>query len=74
MLVFLYVPVARRGEESEFVQCGFCRRAFSPAVLESEPPGLVRDVHAEDYELDWHYAELTGAAASTLLVWEDGGE
>jgi len=74
MLVFLNVPVARKGEEAEFVQCGFCRRAFMPSVLESGPPDLVRDVDADGDQLDWHYAELTGAAASTLLVWEDGGD
>ena len=74
MLVFLYVPVAQRGEEHEFVQCGFCRRAFHPSVLEAEPPMLERLNQSSDEALDeapdWHFAELTGAAASTLLTWE----
>lgn len=74
MFVFLYVPVARSGAGREFVQCGFCRRAFSPSVLESGPPGLPSDVHVADDDGDPHHTELTGAPASTLLVWESGNE
>lgn len=72
MFVFLYVPVARRGAGREFVQCGFCHRAFSPSVLESEPPGLPSVV--QDEAADRHHTELTGAPASTLLVWETEDE
>ena len=70
MLTFLYVPVAQRGEEREFVQCGFCRRAFHPSVLDVAPPlpGLTAD--PEDDRPDWRISELTGDAASTLLTWD----
>ncbi len=68
MVVFLRIPIARRGEERSVVQCGFCRKGFEPSVLEEAPPVLKR---ARDEELpDWHFAELTGAAAATLLTWE----
>lgn len=69
MLVFMYLPVARRSAEREFVQCGFCRRAFHPTVLEREPPLPDQAGDPNDKTDDWHFAELTGEAASTLLTW-----
>jgi hypothetical protein len=74
MFVVLYVPVARRGTGREFVQCGFCRRAFSLSVLDAEPPGLPSDVHVQDDDTAQHHTDLKGAAASTLLVWESEDE
>jgi len=69
--VFLFVPVVPLDGEVEFVQCGFCRRAFSPSILgptaghEPEDPELEARVRA-------HIEEIrAGAAATTLLVWED---
>ena len=53
------------------MQCGFCRRAFDTSVLQAEPPVLEdRFFDLDDEVHDWHFAELTGAAASTLLTWE----
>ena len=72
MFEFLYLPVARRGAGREFVQCRFCHRAFSASVLESKPPGLPSV--AQDEATDRHQTELTGAPASTLLVWETEDE
>ena len=40
-------------------------RAAAPSVL---------DGREHDDTLDWHYAELTGAAASTLLTWGERDE
>ena len=70
MLVFLNFPVAQRGEQREFVQCGFCRRAFHPSVLELDPPLPGRGAGPGDGVPDWHFSELTGDAASTLLTWD----
>lgn len=70
MLVVLRIPIAHRGDERSVVQCGFCRAAFHPSVLEADPP-LPSRGPTGDPTPDWHFAELTGAAATTLLTWED---
>ena len=69
----MYLPVARRSGEREFVQCGFCRRAFHPSVLELEPPLPGPGEGPVEETDDWHFSELTGQAASTLLTWDGGG-
>ena len=69
MLVFLNLPVIPRGDEIDYVQCGFCRSAFAPSVLETGPPAL-GGTSDDEREFAWRYAELTGAAASTLLTWD----
>lgn len=78
---FLYVPVVPLADRGEFVQCGFCRHAFKPSILESGPS--VDSASAETARrvgtahraaaLRGAETELTGAAASTLLLWEAEG-
>ena len=75
---FLYVPVVPLADKGEFVQCGFCRHAFKPSILESGPPDDSVSAGAEEVRrteaLRRAETELTGAAASTLLLWEAEGE
>jgi len=65
-----FVPVVPLPGERAFVQCGFCRRAFDPAILATEAkaaPGAAPE-RASD-------PRLAGAPASTLLVWTgEGGD
>ena len=71
MLVFLSVPIAQRGDDLEFVQCGFCRRVFHPSVLDLDPPMIDgRNAEAAGTS-DTHFSKLKGAAASTLLTWTE---
>jgi len=65
---FLFVPVVPLGEERRFVQCGFCRRTFDPAILESHELRAPRSSDTEPRPAP--DPELAGAAASTLLVWD----
>jgi len=60
------VPIVPLKGEQDFVQCGYCRRAFQPTVLESGRLGA--DVTGEVAQA--LVTELNGPAASTLLVWE----
>ena len=69
MLVVMYLPIRKRSAERDFVQCGFCRRAFHPTVLEREPPVLGHESGRDVMTDDWHFAELTREPASTLLTW-----
>ncbi len=81
---FLYVPVVPLADRGEFVQCGFCRHAFKPSILESGPSVDSVSASAEATRrvetarraeaLRRVETELTGAAASTLLLWEAEGE
>lgn len=73
-LVFLYVPLVPLAGEDEFVQCGFCRRAFKPSILESgrgddaAASGASPEVRARGEPA------LAGPAAEILLMWEPEGE
>lgn len=66
-----FVPVVPLAGERAFVQCGFCRRGFDPAILESEGRGAHGSPGDEPTRKP--DPELAGAAASRLLVW-DGEE
>jgi len=78
--VFLYLPVVPLAGLKEFVQCGFCRRAFKPSILGSRASTEVVDAETEAEPRRVNPPprpdpDLVGAAASTLLVWEgDGGD
>ena len=65
-----HVPIVPLEDQQEFVQCGYCRRAFQPSVLESGRLGA--DGRGEVAQA--LVTELNGPAASTLLVWESTGE
>ena len=65
-----HVPIVPLKGEQEFVQCGYCRCAFRPSILESGHPG--GDVAVEVSQA--LVTELNGPAASTLLVWETSAE
>ena len=73
MLVFMYLPVAGRSAEREFVECGFCHHAFPPSVLEHEPLLPGHGEGSDDKTDQRHFAELAGGAASTLLTWDNEG-
>lgn len=63
--VLLFVPVVPLSGEKEFVQCGFCRRAFTPSILESN--AVV--TNGETAKRRAPHEECTTPEASTLLVW-----
>lgn len=63
-----FVPIVPLAGERSFVQCGFCRRAFDPAILEAEAQtGPGSSDTAPKHKPD---PQLAGAPASTLLVWD----
>ena len=59
-----HVPLVPLKGEQDFVQCGYCRRAFLPSVLESDAPLLAAEARRNIEE------RLAGSAATHLLVWE----
>jgi hypothetical protein len=69
--VFLSVPVIPLAGEREFVQCGFCRRAFRPSILETHQRGSLGRAGPDAEMPAGSDPELAGAAAATLLVWEE---
>ncbi|MDA0329855.1 MAG: zinc-ribbon domain-containing protein [Gemmatimonadetes bacterium] len=72
-LVFLFVPVVPLAGEEEFVQCGFCRRAYKPSVLESQESDA--GVHARvDAEVSRRGEQDRTAPASVLLMWDAEGD
>ena len=71
-LVLFFLPVLPLRGEKTFVRCGFCRRAFPPSVLEAQRVVPLRGADAEN-AIDADNELLTGAAASTLLTWDQNG-
>jgi len=65
-----HVPLVPLKGERDFVQCGYCRSAFAPSILDSSHLGA--DVTPEVRQA--LVTELNGPAASTLLVWESAEE
>lgn len=72
--VLLAVPVVPLSGEEEFVQCGFCRSAFRPSIIEAGQTDDAARVEVEDQPSRELLTELHGTAASTLLVWDEDVE
>lgn len=69
-----HVPLVPLKGEREFVQCGFCRRAYAPSVLDAAEADEATTGGEELTAVPRRPEQLTGPAASALLVWEDQGE
>lgn len=68
--VFFFVPIVPLRGEKTFVQCGFCRRAFRTSVLEAAAADRVTGSAAEP-PISEDDPIFAGAAASTLLTWQE---
>lgn len=68
-----FVPVVPLAGERSFVQCGFCRRAFDPAILDAEAEAQAAPGSSGGGPKRVPDPELAGAPASTLLVWDGEG-